>query len=487
MNLLRRDLLALLVSSLGLPSIARAWTRTTPPDRDLIRRENEREGTTEWQLDRIQPVESGPDSAYRRRPAIEGFCSRTSVRPGERLSIFISTDPPARYQVDFYRMGYYGGKGGRQVHTIGPRDGQVQKTPSDGSKNLIECRWEPSFDLEIPRDWLSGVYLGKLSNLDSGDQAYVVFLVRDDRPADLIFQCSDLTWQAYNRWPGWRSLYDWEGNRWHTSVGADVGFDRPYSVYYNGLPSGFNPLTNGSGEFLLWEHPLSFWLEREGYDVTYISNLDTHTDPDGLLRAKGFLSVGHDEYWTQAMFDNVRRARDAGVNLAFLSGNSVYHRINLRPAGDGQPHRVFGRIDQFPDEKELIGATSYGVGLGDWVCRKPSHWLFEGSGMKEGDRISQLVGWEYHGYPLREGGDLEVLATGETNQTNDPPYAATIYSAERGNFVFNAATCWWSMLLSRPPGAQNPPNKDFRKPDPRVEQITRNLLNRMIASPPATR
>jgi len=27
-------------------------------------------------------------------------------------------------------------------------------------------------------------------------------------------------------------------------------------------------LTNGSGEFLLWEHPLCFWLEREGYDVT---------------------------------------------------------------------------------------------------------------------------------------------------------------------------------------------------------------------------
>ncbi len=487
MNLLRRDLLALLMSSLGLPAIVRASARRTSPARDLIRRENEREGTTEWLLDRIQPVEAGPDSTYQRRPAIEGFCSRTSVRPGERLSAFISTNPPARYQVDFYRMGYYGGKGGRHVHTLGPFDGKVQQTPSDGEKNLIECHWEPSFELKIPEDWLSGVYLGKLSNLDSGDQAHVVFIVRDDRPADLIFQCSDLTWQAYNRWPGWRSLYDWQGNRWHTTVGADVGFDRPYSVYYNGLPSGFNPQTNGSGEFLLWEHPLSFWLEREGYDVTYISNLDTHADPDGLLRAKGFLSIGHDEYWTQAMFDNVRRARDAGVNLAFLSGNSVYHRINLRPAGDGQPHRVFGRIDQFPDEKELIGATSYGVGLGDWVCRKPDHWLFEGSGMAEGDRIPQLVGWEYHGYPLREGGDLEVLATGKTNQTNDPPYAATIYKAERGNLVFNAATCWWSMLLSRPPGAQNPPNKDFSKPDPRVQQITRNLLDRMIASPPPTR
>ena len=50
-----------------------------------IRRENERAGTTDWLLDRIQPVEAaGADAAFRRRPAVEGFCSRTSLRPGER-------------------------------------------------------------------------------------------------------------------------------------------------------------------------------------------------------------------------------------------------------------------------------------------------------------------------------------------------------------------------------------------------------------------
>lgn len=488
MTLPRRRLLALLASSLGLPALARAGARRGARDRDLIRRENEREGTTDWLLDQVQPVEAdGPDAPYRRRPAIEGFCSRTSVRPGERLAVFVSADPPARYRADVYRMGYYGGKGGRHVRSVGPLDGRAQPTPSDGPKNLVECLWEPGFTLEIPDDWPSGVYLVKLTNLDSRFQAYAVFILRDDRPADLLFQCSDLTWQAYNRWPAWRSLYDWRGNKWHTTVGADVGFDRPYSIYYNGLPSGFNPLTNGSGEFLLWEHPLCFWLEREGYDVTYISNLDTHADPEGLVRAKGFLSIGHDEYWTQAMYDNVRRARDAGVALAFLSGNSVYHRIDLRPGGNGQPRRVFGRVDQFADEQELIGATSYGVGLGDWVCRRPDHWLFEGTGMKEGDRIPQLVGWEYHGFPVKEGRDLVVVATGETKQTTDPPYAATVYEAAGGNVVLNAATCWWSLLLARPPGSRNPPNQDFGRSDPRVQRITKNLLDRIVASPRAGR
>ena len=76
--------------------------------------------------------------------------------------------------------------------------------------------------------------------------------------------------------------------------------------------------SGGSGEYLPWEFPLAFWMEKEGYDVSYISNVDTHADPQGLLRTKGFISVGHDEYWTLGMYDNVRKARDEGVNLAFF-------------------------------------------------------------------------------------------------------------------------------------------------------------------------
>ena len=79
------------------------------------------------------------------------------------------------------------------------------------------------------------------------------------------------------------------------------------------------------------------------------------------------------------------------------------------------------------------------------------------------------------------------MATGETKQTTDPPYAATVYEAAGGNVVFNAATCWWSMLLARPPGSRNPPGKDFGRSDPRVQRITENLLDRIVASPRAGR
>ena len=82
------------------------------------------------------------------------------------------------------------------------------------------------------------------------------------------------------------------------------------------------PLSQGSGEFLLWAFPLAFWMEKAGYDVSYVSNVDTHADSRGLLRTKGWLSVGHDEYWSLEMYKNVKAAIAAGVNVAFLSADT---------------------------------------------------------------------------------------------------------------------------------------------------------------------
>jgi hypothetical protein len=268
------------------------------------------------------------------------------------------------------------------------------------------------------------------------------------------------------------------------NIGYDVGFDRPYALYWNGFPAGFEPLTNGSGEFLMIEFPLAFWLEKEGYDVTYTSNVDTHRDADGLLRVKAFLSVGHDEYWTMEMFENVSRARDAGVSIAFLSGNSVSGEIQLMPNSKGVENRVFRRIGGLPDEESLLGARSYGVGFADWTCGVPDHWIFEGTEMKKGDRVAQLVGWEYHGQPLKEDDSLVVLSSGNVYGWNGEfrqrTYATTIYTAPKGNFVFNAGTCWWNMVLSTPPGFMNPPRRYFLENDARIQRLTSNLLDRMI-------
>ena len=462
------------------------------PSGNLVVQENQRPGTRDWMLRQIR-IE--PESRYR-SPWIEGYCSHSTIRAGETISFHVSTNPASPFTLDIYRTGYYGGDGGRLVKQLGEFKGSVQPDPPIGPKRVRNCEWPACAELQIPPDWLSGVYLGKLTELVSGLQSYVIFIVRDDRPADYIFQCSDHTWQAYNRWPNQFALYDDGQHEWYWGGDVQVSFRRPYGKYCQIFDA---PLSLGSGEWLLWEFPLAYWMESLGYDVTYISNLDTHRDPNGLRRAHGFLSVGHDEYWTMEMFQNVRAAIAEGVNVAFLSGNAVCGRIQFDatlpafervgmfgpPGGTREFEHMSTLEHRRPYANELVGAHSTGpvTGGADWACRLPDHWLFAGTGMRAGDSIPGLVGWEYHGDPAPIVG-LEVVASGPTQQAPGEPnggtFTATIYPGTKNNFVFNAATIWWADGLSAPPGYVRPQVYTTPQgPDQRVQQITRNLLTAM--------
>lgn len=467
---------------------------------DRVRKENENKGTRDWLLShpRVQTNKI-------RCPWIEGYCSRTSVKAGEEIEIKVSTNPPAQFTLDIYRMGYYGGTGGRLMRRLGPFRGSVQPDPPVGELRLRECVWETAVKLNIPSDWTSGVYVGKLTELKDKTDSYVVFIVRDDRPSDFLFQCSDTTWAAYNRWPDLWSLYD-DGtppHNWYTGPGVSVSSNRPYGRYRQIFDA---PLSQGSGEFLLWEFPLAFWMEQQGYDVSYISNFDTHADPERLLKSRVFLSVGHDEYWSLAMYQNVKRAIDAGANAAFFSGNAVDGVIDIRAATNGARNRTIERIGKFggpnsgernfakpwkkhgPKASLLMGAqtTAPANGSADWTCRNEKHWLFSGTGMKDGDSIKGLVGWEHHGPPLAEVKGLEVLARGPVSSQGKPQkveYTATIYPGPKGNLVFNAATIWWSDGLSQPPGYLRPSAHGGTPPGPdaRVQRMTRNLFERFLS------
>src|SRR2546426_3442963 len=204
----RRDLLkgaagAGLAAAFG-PLGSTGLAKLTSVRRDLIPTENEKPGTSDWLVthSRIDPKN------HYRCPWIEGYCSRTSVRAGDTLDIMVSTNPPSKFVIDIYRLGYYGGKGGRHLVQLGPFRGQVQPDPEVGVERLRECCWEPVTTFTIPQDWPSGVYLGKLTAERDKLQTYVIFIVRDDRTCDFLFQCSDATWSAYNRWPDYWSLYD---------------------------------------------------------------------------------------------------------------------------------------------------------------------------------------------------------------------------------------------------------------------------------------
>src|SRR5438552_2358219 len=308
--------------------------------------ENQQPGTSQWFISLI-----GTDAVGQ----IKGYASATSVNKGENITFYVSVNPAQSYTIDVYRMGWYQGLGGRLMQHVGPLNGVRQPTcPTNATTGMMECNWTVSYTLATQTSWTSGVYLARLTNAQNY-QNYIVFVVRDDsRVAALLYQQPVTTYQAYNDYPydntTGKSLYDFNSYGANTVTGgknaAKVSFDRPYSDDGTGIVWGNSVFS--------WEISLVRWLEKSGYDVTYSTDVDTHTDGARLLNYRGFLSVGHDEYWSKPMYDAVVAARDAGVNLAFLGGDAIVSQVRLAPSSSVVPNRVLvcyrnATLDPNPD------------------------------------------------------------------------------------------------------------------------------------------
>jgi hypothetical protein len=383
-----------------------------------IKKENQKPGTTDWQL--TNPADNRQ---------IEGYASLTSVPRHGVIDLFVNT-MDANYSLSVYRMGWYGGTGGRLV--LGPitLQGVAQVTPGpDPVTGVISCQWVQPFRIKVPYSWLSGIYLVKLHGNTSGKESYITFTVRDSRRAQIVFQQSVITYQAYNPWPGayafccdGDSLYNADANGVQIS---QVSFNRPYggsahqefdtpAMFYD---PGVSPIYGiGAGDFLRNYGPTAMefgmlrWLEHEGYDVTYITDVDTHEDVSRLLRGKAFLSVGHDEYWSEEMKSNVVQARDQGVSLGFFGGNYMYWAVELFPDSTGTPNRTIALVD--PTKTctfACMGEPEQSIVGGNWVGSVPTngdiyvsadtpldHWVFAYTGLQVGDVIPGLIGIEYN-------------------------------------------------------------------------------------------
>jgi hypothetical protein len=253
---------------------------------------------------------------------IKGFTTRESVRPGDALQFKV--DSPASYKISIYRLGWYGGNGARLMPTspTATFPAKTQGPCKTDSTGLYDCgNWATTATWTVPSDAVSGLYLAMLDQADGNGVMPYPFVVRDEiRHSDIVVQTSDQTWQAYNMY-GNRNLYQGAGP-------APDG--RAYKVSYN------RPLDIGGDNGVFGsEYAMIGWMERNGYDVSYLSGIDVSTNGSLLLNHKVYMSSGHDEYWTQGQWDNVTAARQAGVNLAFFSGNDVFWRTRLEPSIDG--------------------------------------------------------------------------------------------------------------------------------------------------------
>ncbi len=257
--------------------------------------------------------------------SIQGFATDISVNKGQTVHFKIKTNASA-YTINIYRIGYYQGNGAR-LQGSGVVTATLPETqPSDlydVATGKTDCsNWTESAHWDIPSTAVSGIYIAKLTRTDNGGASHIVFIVRDDlSTSNLLFKTSDATWQAYNNYGG-NSFYV---NGSGTPVpgfnhATKISYDRPFYTRSGG---------GGGAEedwFMNAEYPMIRWLERNGYDMSYVTDVDMERDLSAItpLNHKVILSVGHDEYWSAAMRSKVENARNAGVHLAFFSGNEVY-------------------------------------------------------------------------------------------------------------------------------------------------------------------
>jgi hypothetical protein len=473
--------------------------------------ENQKTGTTAWQISNLASNNE-----------IAGYGDATSINKGQALNLKISLAQAGQYRLDVYRLGYYGGTGGRLVTSVTGLNGVVQAGPTtDPSTRLVEYKWNTSYTLQTGTDWTTGLYLAKLTDSRTGKQTYVQFVLRDDnRPADIGFQDSVSTTEAYNNYGGY-STYD--ANSSGGQRAYQVSFDRPLAAANLGLTNtdGFN-----TNNMLAWEYNMVRWQESQGYDVSYFTNIDTSINPLQLYSQNVFQVTGHDEYWSMEMMNNVTNARDKGINLAFFSANTAYWRVRFEPSSNGQANRVMtvykdtSGIGTSGDPLDPIAQTDpsaattlfrspqvnrpenalMGVGyIGDtgnpyggydFVVSNASDPYYANTGLKNGDKLTGLVGYEWDGLlpngfaptglvvlsqspvPSSGLGSLGLLPPG----TNDTISNAVRYTAASGAKVFSTGSVQWVWGLDSD-GVTNP------RVDIRVQQIAVNVLKDMGAKP----
>jgi hypothetical protein len=468
------------------------------------------------------------------------------------------------------------------VTTLKPSVPLPQKQPDciiDETVRLYDCgNWAVSATWVVPKDAISGIYIarmvredsepaswradnartrgmeqpvaaphaygalgfGKLANaLKESRASHIYFVVRDDSShADLLFQTSDNTWEAYNR-AGVTSTYGSFDPAHPMERAYKVSLNRPYVTRdYRAVNLVFNS-----------EYPMVRWLEANGYDVTYSTGLDTDRRGTLIRNHKVFMSVGHDEYWSGTQRANVEAARDAGVHLAFFSGNDVFWKIRWEPSTDPShtSYRTLvtykethanAKIDPLPDvwtgtfrdarafnpegpkPENALKGTIFTVNA--WrndplvvpaEFAKLRFWRnTEVAALKPGQQAvlgNGILGHEWNedlDNGFRPPGLMRMSSTTVNNvsyiQDYGTVYAAgtathhlTLYRAPSGALVFSAGTCQWSWGLDPNHDSETgvPPERndtgdirigvDLKGPVRAMQQATVNLLAEMGAQP----
>ena len=440
---------------------------------------------------------------------IEGYAGKESYKPGDEVSLHVSTTAP-KFTVEIARLGAQR----EVVFTKAGVAGRECPIPENASSH--GCNWPALLTVPVPADWKSGYYEVTLRAEDRGGkyvergrrtvESTCFFIVRSATPgakSKTLIQLSTNTYNAYNNWDGF-SLYAYNGRA--GVQGHRVSFHRP-----------------PASQFSQWVQPFVGWAEANGSRFDYAANSDLEFHPEDLSAYKLVLSVGHDEYWSTPMRDHLEAFIAKGGNVAFFSGNTCCWQVRsedggsaftcwkqrcvmdpIYPTGDHSllttlwSHHLVER-----PENQLTGVgflhggfhRSHGQfmdGKAAYTVHRPEHWLFAGTGLERGSEFGgkdTIVGYECDGceFEMKDGLPVPTHSDGTPEGftilgscpakwhpedalwyerfPKDRVGAAVLGTYTRGGIVVTAGSTDWAHGL--------------RGKDPTVERITKNVLERL--------
>ncbi|MDH2415940.1 N,N-dimethylformamidase beta subunit family domain-containing protein [Nocardioides sp. CER19] len=419
---------------------------------------------------------------------IEGYTTVASGPPGTAVGLRVSTIRP-HFRVLAFRIGAYRGGTGRLVWRSGSVRGREQPGPTFApyATRTVVAPWRTSLTLPTA-GWRPGFYVLRLTT--SGAAAQVPYVVTSPSTAGTVALMVPMaTWQAYNRWGGY-SLYEGPAGDRHAWA---VSFDRPFEG------------VDGMNDFRTAVVPVVLEAEHTGVPLSYATDVELSTTAGVLSGARGYVQVGHSEYWTPQMRAAVLGARDQGTNLAFLGANTAYWRIRLsarggRPARLETGYRDAALLDpaqrtrpalttaRFRDppaaqpESALVGMLYECFPVdADYRIVSPEWWGFAGTGVDAGGVVSGLVGGEADRvYPSRwTPRPLQILSnTSYSCRGVRTTSQAVYYTVPSGAGVFAAGTLRWGCALA------DHCDVPLRRATTRfVRVVTDNLLRAYAAGP----
>jgi hypothetical protein len=233
--------------------------------------------------------------------------------------------------IEALRIGWYQGSGARQVWSSGPiklKEEKIQYPKS--ATRMIDTKWPTTIKLTLGAQWVPGFYLFITRSFDGTIENSAPFVLHSPLGSSkLMLMHSFITWNVYNTFGG-RSGYFGAGS---TKVEQRLNRSRVVSMD--------RPIV-GSGGFSIHRDGISIvqFMEKQGINYDQFTDLDIDSWPSVIKKYNGLILGGHPEYFTRRIFESLLSARNSGVNIAILGGNTGIWQMRLGPSKTGPNRQI---------------------------------------------------------------------------------------------------------------------------------------------------